>query len=222
MKKTVDFLPADQLDELLPPFKDARIYSERIYSDTERFFRKVTALIATREHRNADELTCLTQLEFERYLREQQLPNVMTLTERFKASALWFDHGKLEIFLESKVDELEASMLKAQTRGASELRGIVGYPGNVKGVVRVVDDPYNPGEFNNGDILVTGMTRPEFLPLMQKASAIVTDAGGILCHAAISARELKVPCIVGTEIATKVLKNGEVVIVDANMGVIFQ
>ena len=64
------------------------------------------------------------------------------------------------------------------------------------------------------------MTRPEFIPLIRKAAAIVTDAGGILCHAAIVAREMKKPCIVGTKVATKAFKDGDLVEVDANKGVV--
>ncbi|HEX5448000.1 MAG TPA: PEP-utilizing enzyme, partial [Candidatus Saccharimonadales bacterium] len=64
------------------------------------------------------------------------------------------------------------------------------------------------------------VTTPDYVPLMKKASAIVTDQGGILSHAAIVARELGVPCIVGTADATKVLKNGQKVLVDADNGVV--
>ena len=64
------------------------------------------------------------------------------------------------------------------------------------------------------------MTRPEFMPILRKAAAIVTDEGGITCHAAIVARELKIPCIIGTQIATRVLKDGDLVLVDATNGVV--
>ena len=64
------------------------------------------------------------------------------------------------------------------------------------------------------------MTRPEFLPLMSKASAFITDEGGITCHAAIVAREMKKPCIIGTKIGTKALKDGDMIEVDADKGVV--
>jgi pyruvate,water dikinase len=64
------------------------------------------------------------------------------------------------------------------------------------------------------------MTRPDFLPLMKKASAVITDAGGILSHAAITARELKKPTIIGTNNSTKILKDGDKVIVDAEKGTV--
>jgi phosphohistidine swiveling domain-containing protein len=96
-------------------------------------------------------------------------------------------------------------------------------PGKATGVVRIVSqENISSAVFNEGDILVTQMTTPEFVPLMQKAAAIVTDLGGILSHAAIVSRELKKPCIVGTENATSELKEGDVVEVDAKNGVIMK
>lgn len=87
----------------------------------------------------------------------------------------------------------------------------------VSGKVRIVIDPLKD-EFNDGEILVTSMTRIEFVPLMKKAKAIVTNEGGIACHAAIVSRELGVPCIIGTRRATRVLKNGDRVELDMESG----
>ena len=69
-------------------------------------------------------------------------------------------------------------------------------------------------------VLVTSMTRPEMVVAMEKAAAIVTDEGGITSHAAIVSRELKIPCIIGTKIATRILKNGDLVEVDAFKGIV--
>lgn len=105
---------------------------------------------------------------------------------------------------------------------ASEVRGMVASKGYAKGVARVVENMLaaNAHAFQEGDILITSMTRPEFLPLMKKAAAIVTNEGGISSHAAIVARELNKPCIIGTRYATQVLKDGDVVEVDAENGVV--
>jgi len=75
-------------------------------------------------------------------------------------------------------------------------------------------------EAAHGAILVTPMTRPDLVPYMQKAAAYVTDEGGITCHAAIIARELKKPCVIGTKVATQVLHDGDLVEVDARSGVV--
>ncbi|MBI2356346.1 MAG: hypothetical protein HYV13_04035 [Candidatus Doudnabacteria bacterium] len=88
-----------------------------------------------------------------------------------------------------------------------------------KGQVCVVINPHKE-KFIDGRILVTTMTRPDFVPFMHKASAIITDEGGITSHAAIVSRELGIPCIIGTKVATKVLKTGDLVEVDANLGMV--
>ncbi len=90
----------------------------------------------------------------------------------------------------------------------------------VVGRAKVVMNPALSQGFELGDVLVTTMTTPEFVFLMKDASAIVTDTGGLTSHAAIVARELKKPCIIGTKIATKVLKDGDVVEVDAELGTV--
>ena len=71
-----------------------------------------------------------------------------------------------------------------------------------------------------GDIIIAPMTRPEYVPLMEKASGIITDEGGITCHAAIISRELNIPCIIGTQVATEILKDGDIVEINANEGIV--
>ncbi len=102
----------------------------------------------------------------------------------------------------------------------SEIRGMIACPGKAKGEVAIITKPSEFGKMKQGMILVTPMTRPEHLPLMKKAAAIVTDEGGITSHAAVVSRELKVPCIIGTQCASKVLKDGDLVEVNANHGVV--
>lgn len=101
-----------------------------------------------------------------------------------------------------------------------EIRGNIACKGIAKGRVKIIKVPEDFEKFNKGDVLVTIMTRPEHVPLMKKAVAIVTDEGGITCHAAIVSRELGIPCIVGTQVATRALKDGELVEVNANKGVV--
>ncbi len=100
------------------------------------------------------------------------------------------------------------------------IRGNKAYPGIVQGVVRILRRKNQVSECREGEILVSPMTTPDFISAMHKAAAIVTDEGGITCHAAIVAREIKKPCVVGTKIATQILKDGDVVEVNANQGVV--
>lgn len=105
-----------------------------------------------------------------------------------------------------------------EIKQVTEIKGMTASKGKATGQVRLILRNEDFSKFSSGEILVTGMTRPEFMPLMKKALAIITDDGGITCHAAIISRELKKPCIIGTKIATKVLHDGDWVEVNADKG----
>jgi pyruvate, water dikinase len=100
------------------------------------------------------------------------------------------------------------------------LRGLGAAPGLAHGPVRVVESIEGAAELREGEILVTRMTAPDWVPLMRRAAAIVTDSGGMTCHAAIVSRELGIPCLVGTGKATSTLEDGELVSVDAGAGTV--
>ncbi|MEM1638944.1 MAG: phosphoenolpyruvate synthase [Desulfurococcaceae archaeon] len=104
------------------------------------------------------------------------------------------------------------------------VRGLPASPGVAAGVARVIFDPKSPEamEFKQGDILITKMTDPDWVPLMKKAAAIVTDEGGMTSHAAIVSRELGIPCIVGTGNATKAVVSGTEITVDASRGIVYE
>jgi pyruvate,water dikinase len=95
-------------------------------------------------------------------------------------------------------------------------------PGIASGKVVIIRDVKDTGSVKEGDILVTRMTNPDMVPAMRKVAAIVTDEGGMTCHAAIVSRELGTPAVVGTKTATNVLKNGQLVTVDGEMGLIYE
>ncbi len=109
---------------------------------------------------------------------------------------------------------------KKEKETTDVIKGSIANQGIVKGKVKILFSSSEANKFKPGDILVSPMTTPDFVPIMDKAAAIITDEGGITCHAAIIAREMNVPCIVGTEIATKILKDGDLVEVDADKGII--
>jgi pyruvate,water dikinase len=102
------------------------------------------------------------------------------------------------------------------------LRGLGGAPGSASGAARVLTSLADAANVNDGDVLVTHMTSPDWLPLLRRAGAIVTDSGGMTCHAAIVSRELGIPCVVGTGEATRKLRDGEIVTVDAGRGVVLE
>ena len=102
------------------------------------------------------------------------------------------------------------------------VKGLPSSPGIGAGIIHLIPSSEHVNEFQSGEILVTEMTAPDWVPAMKKAKAIVTDAGGMTCHAAIVSRELGIPCITGTKNATKVLASGMEVTVDAKSGVVYE
>lgn len=98
------------------------------------------------------------------------------------------------------------------------LRGLAAAPGRASGTVRILRSPAEGSALRAGEVLVAAMTNPDWLPTISRASALVTDSGGMTCHAAIVARELGVPCVVGTRTATTTLTEGAVVTVDGSAG----
>ncbi len=109
-----------------------------------------------------------------------------------------------------------------QVNAAVLLQGSPASPGVGSGAAVIVLDAKEINRVKKGDVLVADMTTPDFVPAMKRAAAIVTDKGGRTCHAAIVSRELGVPCIVGTEKATQVVKNGQAITVDASAGKVYE
>lgn len=107
-----------------------------------------------------------------------------------------------------------------QQQGKTLLRGLPASPGQATGVVRLVNNRQDLSKVQPGDILVARMTSPDYVPVMKRSGGIITDAGGMTCHAAIVARELGIPCIVGAGQATTILHTGLVVTMDASTGVV--
>jgi phosphoenolpyruvate synthase/pyruvate phosphate dikinase len=119
--------------------------------------------------------------------------------------------------------ELGDLLIKKETK---ELRGAVANSGKTRAIARILFSNNIESmkkirrEFKKGQVLVTQMTQPNIFDIAKKAGAIVTDEGGMLSHAAIISRELKIPCIVGTSVATDLIKDGQLIEVDANKGVV--
>lgn len=143
---------------------------------------------------------------------------------RNRKDRYFFTDNQLFVDLSKSDIEKKYSMHFEDIRLPTETKQIKGQSaslGNeVIGTVKIVLTWESLSKVKAGDILVSTMTQPDFVPAMRRAAAIVTDEGGTLCHAAIVSRELNKPCIVATKIATKILKDGDIVEVDANSGII--
>jgi len=119
----------------------------------------------------------------------------------------------------AKKSDVDSSV---EIKGESVVEGMGASPGVSSGEVKLIEDDKDLGEVKEGDVLVTKMTDPDMVVAMQKANAIVTDEGGATSHAAIVSREMGTPCVVGTEDATKELKENEVVTVDGTHGKVYE
>lgn len=158
-------------------------------------------------------INALTKLKHQIIKREKGFSSLVLYDGTIEFQQGCFDENKkkIDLFYEQQ----------GNIKNVGEIKGQTGCSGKIKGTVCLIRSIKTEGKkFKDGCVLVTGMTRPEFVPFMKKAGAIVTDEGGITCHAAIVSRELKKPCIIGTKIATKILKDGDVVEVNANTGIV--
>jgi pyruvate,water dikinase len=128
--------------------------------------------------------------------------------------------GAVSIVQSRPITTLAAAAPDRRSATAPLVAGLGAAPGIAGGPVRVLRDPADGERLRPGDVLVAPMTNPDWVPAIRRAAALVTDGGGMTCHAAIVARELRVPCVVGTRTATSVLRDGEMVTVDGGAGVV--
>ncbi|HLC48703.1 MAG TPA: PEP-utilizing enzyme [Candidatus Norongarragalinales archaeon] len=146
--------------------------------------------------------------------------DVKLLRTRRKFGAMIVSTCITGVYCGKDAAKLEKILKLEKGSSVSDVRGQCASIGRVEGFVKIVNNSREMDKMRKGDILVSSMTRPELVPAMKKAAAIVTDEGGITSHAAIVSRELGIPCIIGTKVATKVFKDGDFVEVNANHGVI--
>tara|TARA_Y100000310_G_scaffold48321_1_gene44787 strand:+ start:5437 stop:6777 length:1341 start_codon:yes stop_codon:yes gene_type:complete len=145
--------------------------------------------------------------------------NVLDLIEKRKLGYIVEVIDSLETTREGK--QVVSEFVKQEDdKNTDEIKGITGCSGKVRGKVQLIKHSKDIKNFKKGNILVAITTNPEYVPAMDKAIAFVTDEGGITSHAAIVAREQNKPCIIGTQVATKILKDNDIVEVDANHGII--
>lgn len=179
--------------------------------------------IARRLNLTRDELIMARGCEVVEALRGHCLDMLrQKLQNRLKNHALFLEKGKIFIYAGKQLElyHRKATRESGTCHGLKVLHGQGASPGTVRGVVKLVRDSQDISKMNQGDILVASATYPALVTIMERAAAIVTDEGGLLSHAAIVSRELGIPCVIGTKIATEVLKDGDEVEVDATHGVI--
>jgi len=145
---------------------------------------------------------------------------LMDLSSRKSGCGVNLIDDKYVILIGKELEEKISYYLSDDYSKIKELSGSIGFKGNVRSIAKIVQTIKDTKKIHEGDIIVATETTPDFIIAMQKASAFVTDIGGITSHAAIISREMKKPCIIGTKVATKVLHDGDLVEVDANKGIV--
>lgn len=188
------------------PFFDTAI--EAIYSEL--------AVIAEKKGWDIVLLKFITFDELEKAIKANRLP-LQKLRKRGQSEFGYMD-GKIIFNIDKELAFRGFELAKEAVKG--DIKGSIANKGRAKGRAKLVFSREDLSKVEPGDVLVAPMTTPWYLPAMHKAAAIITDEGGITCHAAIVSRELNIPCIIGTGTATHALKDGDMVEVDADKGMV--
>lgn len=221
------------IDEYQIDTKHQKIFSivrdsiaARLYSKDSQFFgyyalEKILEEFGRRTDLSLEQVRFLAPREFEEALLKGKDFREIT-GRRMKYSIHISNEGNTIFFSGKEAREIRKKMnfnlAKTNLSESKIIEGQPAYPGIVKGRVKIVNTINEIFKVHQGNILVSRMTNPSIVPAMKKAAAIITDIGGITCHAAIVARELRKPCVIGTKIATQVFKDGDEVEVNANEG----
>lgn len=197
--------------------KDARddFRRESVYN-AQGFF----AEIAKRMNLNPGDMSYLQEAEIVDFLQRKKAPTKEIINQRKKGFVIYLSTNKKLICLQGTdiSKTIKSFKLAKDEKSEEQITGMVACRGLAKGRVAIVRGVKDLEKVKEGDVLVAVTTHPDYVPAMRRVVAIVTDEGGVTSHAAIVAREFGVPCIVGTKRATKVLKDGGVVEVNADEG----
>ncbi|MEM4508346.1 MAG: pyruvate, water dikinase [Archaeoglobaceae archaeon] len=181
--------------------------------------------------KNGNERVELGEKGKERVLSDEEIRRLVDLGEIIEEhygkpqDVEWAIEGEEIYIVQSRpittIKEVKEEKTGIVDEGTILLKGLGASPGFAVGEVKIVKSEKDISKVKEGNVLVAVMTTPDMVPAMKRASAIVTDEGGMTCHAAIVSRELGVPAVVGTKNATKLLKDGMVVTVDGEKGIVY-
>lgn len=197
-------------------------FKKEVHTKGNIAFQPVWREIARRAGIAFDDFRFTTDDEVRDFLLSKQMPAPGRLRDR-KTCCAWLARDGQLVLLESahaKAFFKEIGLSEKSAASFAEVKGTCGCAGRAVGRARVVVHARDIGKLKAGEVLVTMMTTPDFVSGMKKAAAIVTNEGGMTCHAAIVAREMGVPCVVGTGNATKAFKDGDLLEVKASHGVV--
>ncbi len=167
-----------------------------------------------------------TTSDVKQALLHEKLLDPSLVRERKELYAVRFNRGAVRVYRKGEVPALKKELGIEEAPRVNEVKGTVANPGvargrayvvRVAGVVELLEDEKN---FREGDVMIITMTQPSHVPIVKKSAAVVADEGGVASHASVIAREFGKPCIVGAKIATKVIKTGDFIEVDADKGIV--
>jgi phosphohistidine swiveling domain-containing protein len=206
--------------QLLDEFVFFRTYrTEKSYEALfylEKFLSKLESEFNLGKH----DLSYYSFNEIEQLLTHHRYLEPSLIEERKSGYAMLLHDSQISIKTGHELEQLIALRNSKKHRHRKAVQGMVVSRGHAQGPVKVIMDASLQEIVEDGDILVAPMTTPDYLPALRKAAAFVTDEGGMTCHAAIVAREMKKPCVIGTKNATEVFSNGDLVDVDAILGTV--
>lgn len=198
-------------------------YRKGIYQKSYVAMDAVLGEMAKRLNMSLKEVKFLIYDDLHNALLKKQSSKYKKIAQmRLEKCCIVTESGKMHAYQGAKCEAIVAEIIKNKQSQKNEdvLRGMVAYKGHVQGVARIVLIESDVPKVKVGDILVSSATNPNLISAMKKAAAFVTDMGGITSHAAIVSRELKKPCVVGTKYATDMIKDGDIVEVDAEQGIV--
>ena len=196
-----------------------RLEARTVFAISHHLSRPLFEEIARRTKRTAADIKWLTPEETAALLYGKDMQS-QTLQDRKRATVFLYKKGVVTTFWGERAEAFMRRELWSEETDGTEIHGSVGNPGHAIGRVAVLRNAKDLTRVERGDVIVARMTTADLLPALRKAAAIVTDEGGITCHAAVLARELGIPCVIGTKTASKLLKTGDRVEVDASAGVV--
>lgn len=210
-------------DQIIHKIADLRNRLAEFYHEVDKIFISCTNAVGEQEEFEGRLLQNCTPFELQEYLKKGKLDVALKkkLSEREHYCLYFFiedDEREIVITDTRIIGDVMGHVGQHEVSQQQELHGSCAYPGKVQGVV--FNAFTSARKIQKGEIFVIHMTTPQDLPQLDKCTAIITDEGGILSHAAILARELKKPCVIGTRIATKMLHDGDLVEVDAEKGIV--
>ena len=197
-------------------FKDYRDDVRRKFSFVWRPFFKN---LAKKWNIDYDDLGYLTYDEIRKWIKGSRDLSIIEYRKN-NPIILTTIPPKLNIIVTDKFKKYESIVKSCEEKKKVMNRGIIAQPGTARGKAKIVRTYHDTKYVNRGDIIIANTTHPNYPMAMKKAAAIVTNEGGLISHASIVSRELKIPCIVGTKNATEIFKDGDLVEVDANKGVV--